>query len=38
MTNAKVSVIIPVFKVKEGDGHWYNGAYEAGADVTMLKK
>lgn len=34
----KVSIEVPVFKVKEGDGHWYNGAYEAGADVTMLKK
>ena len=21
-----------------GDGNWYMGAYEAGADVTMLKK
>lgn len=34
----KVSIEVPVFKVKEGDGNWYNGAYEAGANVTMLKK
>lgn len=34
----KVSIEVPVFKVKDGDGNWYNGAYEAGADVTMLKK
>ena len=34
----KVTVEVPVFKVKEGDGNWYDGAYEAGANVTMLKK
>lgn len=34
----KVSIEVPVFKVKDGDGNWYNGAYEAGANVTMLKK
>lgn len=34
----KVEVEVPVFKVKEGDGSWYHGAYEAGADVTMMKK
>lgn len=34
----KVTIEVPVFKVKEGDGNWYDGAYEAGADVTMLKK
>ena len=33
-----VIVEVPVFKVKEGDGNWYDGAYEAGANVTMLKK
>ena len=34
----KVEIEVPVFKVKEGDGSWYDGAYEAGADVTMIKK
>ena len=34
----KVVVEVPVFQVKEGDGNWYQGAYEAGADVTMMKK
>lgn len=34
----KVEIEVPVFKVKEGDGNWYQGAYEAGADVTMIKK
>ncbi len=34
----KVAVEVPVFKVKEGDGNWYDGAYEAGANVTMHKK
>ena len=34
----KVSIEVPVFKVKDGDGNWYNGAYEAGANVTMIKK
>ena len=34
----KVSIEVPVFKVKDGDGHWYDGAYEAGANVTMTKK
>ena len=34
----KVTVEVPVFKVKEGDGNWYDGAYEAGVNVTMLKK
>lgn len=34
----KVVVEVPVFQVKEGDGNWYHGAYEAGADVTMMKK
>ena len=34
----KVTIEVPVFKVKEGDGNWYNGGYEAGANVTMLKK
>ena len=33
-----VTVEVPIFKVREGDGNWYMGAYEAGADVTMLKK
>ena len=33
-----VTVEVPVTQVKEGDGHWYNGAYEASANVTMLKK
>jgi putative lipoprotein (rSAM/lipoprotein system) len=33
-----VTLEVPVFKVKDGDGNWYMGAYEAGADVTMLKK
>lgn len=22
----------------DGDGNWYDGAYEAGANVTMIKK
>jgi 8-oxo-dGTP pyrophosphatase MutT (NUDIX family) len=34
----KVEIEVPVFKVKEGDGDWYHGAYEAGANVTMNKK
>ena len=34
----KVSIEVPVFKVKDGDGNWYDGAYEAGANVTMTKK
>ena len=34
----KISVEVPVFQVREGDGNWYGGAYEAGANVTMLKK
>lgn len=34
----KVSIEVPVFKVKDGDGNWYYGAYEAGANVTMIKK
>jgi putative lipoprotein (rSAM/lipoprotein system) len=34
----KVEIEVPVFKVKEGDGDWYQGAYEAGANVTMNKK
>ena len=34
----KVTIEVPVFKVKDGDGSWYSGAYEAGANVTMLKK
>lgn len=34
----KVTIEVPVFKVKDGDGHWYSGAYEAGADVTMSKE
>lgn len=34
----KVEIEVPVFKVKEGDGSWYHGAYEAGANVTMNKK
>ena len=34
----KVNIEVPVFQVKEGDGKWYNGAYEAGANVTMHKK
>ena len=34
----KVSIEGPVFKVKDGDGKWYDGAYEAGANVTMIKK
>ena len=33
-----VTIEVPVFKVKDGDGNWYMGAYEAGANVTMLKK
>ena len=34
----KVEMEVPVFKVKEGDGKWYQGAYEVGANVTMIKK
>lgn len=34
----KVEIEVPVFKVKDGDGNWYQGAYEAGADITMNKK
>ena len=34
----KVEIEVPVFKVKEGDGNWYHGAYETGADITMIKK
>ena len=34
----KVEIEVPVFKVKEGDGKWYQGAYEVGANVTMIKK
>lgn len=33
-----VDVEVPVFQVKPGDGNWYDGAYEAGVDVTMFKK
>jgi putative lipoprotein (rSAM/lipoprotein system) len=33
-----VIVEVPVFQVKPGDGNWYDGAYEAGANVTMIKK
>ena len=33
-----VTIEVPVFKVKDGDGNWYDGAYEAGANVTMIKK
>lgn len=33
-----VTIEVPVFKVKEGDGNWYDGAYETGANVTMIKK
>lgn len=33
-----VTVEVPVTQVKEGDEHWYKGAYEASANVTMLKK
>ena len=33
-----VTLEVPVFKVKDGDGNWYMGAYEAGANVTMIKK
>lgn len=33
----KVEVEVPVFQVKEGSD-WYKGAFEAGADVTMIKK
>ena len=33
----RVEVDVPVFQVKEGSG-WYNGAFEAGADVIMVKK
>ena len=34
----KIEIQVPVFQVREGDGDWYMGAYETGADVTMLKK
>mgnify|MGYP003294337344 CR=1 FL=1 len=34
----KISIEVPVFMAKEGDGNWYDGAYEAGANVTMTKK
>lgn len=34
----KIEIEVPVFKTKDGDGNWYLGAYEAGADVTMIKK
>lgn len=34
----KVEIEVPVFKVKDGDGNWYDGAFEAGANVTMIRK
>ena len=34
----KVSIEVPVFKVKDGDGKWYDGAYEEGANENMTKK
>lgn len=33
----KVEIEVPVIQVEEGKG-WYRGGYEAGADVTMIKK
>ena len=33
-----VEKTVPVVQVKEGDGSWYEGAYEAEADVTMTRK
>ena len=35
---SSITIEVPVFKVKDGDGNWYDGAYEAGANVTMIKK